>query len=205
MHRRTTVTVIALLAALGTLAVGCKRKIVHQAVTQGLPEWINTPCFDCEDGEIAGFARSDVAALDFNTAKAEAETLAQAAIAQQLEAEVTYLVELTGEMMTDVDPDRVTSIGNRTRKQMDETFVYEHVRGVEFTDYYYLPDANHPEAILVRAKTSLDREALAREVLGAYRVELDQLAEELESGHEENIMRLEQVREQYLQGRTFTR
>ena len=198
MHRFTLFMVLALVAMLGTQLSGCKKKMISQAVDEGYPCWVSNPCCDCVEGEMAGFGRSDIAAVDFNTAKGEAEALSLGHVGQQLQSEVDYLMEVAAEVFTDIEPDQMVTMGNRTRKQMDQTFVHQSVRGAEFTDYLYLPNLTSPQSILVRAKVSVDREALANDLLGAFGRELDALEAELELNHEENMLRLEQVRNDYL-------
>ena len=124
--------------------------------------------------------------------------MALAHVGQQLQTEVDYLMEVASEIYTDIDPGQMTNVGNRTRKQMDQNFVHQSIRGAEFTDYYYIPDLATPQAVLVRAKISVEREQLANELLGAFGRELEALEEELEMNHEENMIRLEQVRDAYL-------
>ena len=192
---------LTLLIVAGVLVFGCKKKtgtVGAQALNEGMPAWISNPCFDCGDGEMAGFGRSDIAAIDFNTAKGEAEAMALAHIGQQLQTEVDYLMEVASEVYTDIEPDQITNLGNRTRKQMDQNFVHQSVRGAEFVDYYYLPDLTTPQSVLVRAKISLEREDLANQLLSAFGRELEALEAELELNHEENMLRLEQVRDAYL-------
>lgn len=198
MSRRLLRAALVLTLVGGTLLVGCKKKVKNQAVQEGLPAWVSSPCFDCTEGEMAGFGRSDVAAIDFNTAKGEAEAMAMAHLGQQLQTEVDYLMEVASEIYTDIDPDAMVNLGNRTRKQMDQNFVHQSVRGAEFVDYYYIPDLATPQSVFVRAKISLEREALANQLLSAFGRELEALEAELELNHEENMLRLEQVRDGYL-------
>ena len=198
MRRFMGTLVVLSILVIGFTTVGCKKKIKNQAVKEGLPAWINSPCFDCEGPEMAGFGRSDVAAIDFNTAKGEAEAMALAHVGQQLQTEVDYLMEVASEIYTDIEPDSLVDLGNRTRKQMDQNFVHQSVRGAEFVDYYYIPDLSAPQSVLVRAKISLDREDLANQLLSAFGRELEALEAELEMNHEENMLRLEQVRDAYL-------
>lgn len=199
--------VLVLIMVLGALVGGCKKKkagtLGAQAINDGLPAWMSNPCFDCESEEMAGFGRSDIAAIDFNTAKGEAEAMALAHVGQQLQTEVDYLMEIAAEIYTDIEPEQMVNLGNRTVKQMDQTFVHQTIRGAEFVDYYYLPDPTTPQSIMVRAKISLAREELANDLLGAFERELGALEDELELNHEENMLRLEQVRDAYLnrQGR----
>jgi len=198
MRRRTLLFPLFLIAAASMLLPACKKNIDTQAMDAGLPCWISDPCCDCADGEMAGFGRSDVAAVDFNTAKGEAEALALAHVGQQLQTEVDHLMEITAEVYTDIGPDSLVDLGNRTRKQIDSSYVHQSVRGAEFTDYYYMPSLSAPETILVRAKVSVEREQFANELLDAFEREL---AAELELSHEENMLRLEQVRDEYLRNK----
>lgn len=198
MTTKRIITLTIAILATGLLLGGCKKKVKNQATQAGYPAWVSDACYDCEEGEMAGFGRSDVAAVDFNTAKGEAEAMALAHVGQQLQTEVDYLMEVAAEVFTDIEPDQLVDLGNRTRKQMDMNYVHQSVRGAEFVDYLYLPNLDRPESILVRAKVSVEREALANDLLGAFGRELDALEAELELNHEENMLRLERVREDYL-------
>jgi len=192
---------LSLILLTGVALGACRKKVTNQATVAGLPPWIADVCYDCEPGEIAGFGRSDVAAVDFNTAKGEAEALALAHIGQQLQTEVDYLMEVASDVFTDIGPDYLVDLSNRTRTQIDMNYVHQSVRGAEFVDYHYDPDFRRVESIYVRAKVSAQREDLANELLGAFGRELEALEAELELSHEENMLRLEKVRDDYLSRR----
>jgi len=192
--RKTFGWSLVALLCLGVVAGGCKKKIKNQATEEGLPCWLTEPSCECEANEFVGIGTSELAAVDMSAAKTDAQTMATNEIARQLNQEVNNLVERSVTAMRDLGAGDV--YGQKTLKDINENFILMEIRGARFTDYYYVPTVTNAQTVHVRARLSVDSNALADEVLASLASEIR--GEELEIAHEKAIMRLEKVREEYL-------
>lgn len=188
----------ASLVALACVLGGCMSSGEKKGIAEdGLPVWIDRPC-DGEDPEtICAVGSSDFAAADVEAAKADAETVAKNQVADQLQTRVTRLTERANTVMQELGG---KPVGEKTFKDINRNFNEREIVGLRYVEYFYYPDRVSPEKVYVRAVLNQDSAKFSQDVIDAM---AKAGAEELELSHEEAMLRLQAVREEYLaeQGR----
>jgi hypothetical protein len=159
----------------------------------GLPNWIDDPSVGLPKGALAGVGESKLAALDTEMAKTEAETIGRGKVAEQLSIKVTKVIERSNEVMQDLSGGK--PIAEKTMREMQQDRVNQSIVGLRY-EYFYYPDRVNPEKIWVRAILDIDDAKMSRELID--QVVDSAKAEGLEVKHEDAMLRLEKVREDYL-------
>ncbi|HEY3451343.1 MAG TPA: hypothetical protein VGK67_33605 [Myxococcales bacterium] len=180
---------------LGLLATGCATDPVKKDVAgDGLPVWISQPCLNQPVEALCAVAESDFAATDVEAAKTDAETACKNKLADQLQAQVGRLTELSRTAMKDLGKGKV--YGERSVKDINQNFQEISLRGLRYTEYFYYPDRVAPKKLWVRAVVTVDTNKFSQDMMAAMTEEA--AADKLEIKHEEAMLRFEAVRKQYL-------
>jgi len=162
-------------------------------------DWVLNPDKDYENQEvIVGIGTSELASASISAAKTDAETAALNRIQVQLETEVERLVERNVSALRDLSDASV--YGEHTLKDINQNYVRTTLRGVRIADYCYTPNAENPSRIDVRMVLSVDTFEMASNIMNTMLADIkaDEARKELEISHEEAMLRLEKVRNDYL-------
>lgn len=159
----------------------------------GLPDWYDDPMVGLPKGALAGIGESGLAEMDVEMAKTEAETIARGKVAEQLQVKVTKVVERSASVMQDMAGGK--PVAEKTMRDMQQDRVNQGMVGIRY-EYFYYPDRIEPKKIYVRATLDVDDAEMSRQLI-------DQVvdaakAEGLEVKHEEAMVRLDKVRNDYL-------
>lgn len=144
--------------------------VVSARFDDGFPKWVDMPRHGLKEGMIGGVGRSDLADVDVESAKSEAELIARNKIAQELESNIRSVVS------------RETANANaKTRseaakfKKINEerisNIVSKRIVGSRVDEYLYINtlgkvDRVNPKTVYVRVILDVDIKSLATD-LGA--------------------------------------
>ena len=158
----------ALLVVLGVSAAGCGTTsvspsgngVVSEKFDDGFPKWYDMPRNGLPAGMIAGVGRSDIADVDVEGAKSEAETIARSKIAEELE---TNIVKSANSSF---------STASKKPRAFDETIksvVAKRIVGARVDEFQYFNKAGKqdriaPKTVLVRIILDIDIKALATDL-----------------------------------------
>jgi hypothetical protein len=169
--------------------------VKKDVASDGLPIWISQPCVGLPPEAVCATAESDLAAADVEAAKSDAETTCKNRIADQLQAEVGRLTERLSSAMKELGDGKI--YGERTMKDINQSFQQMSLRGLRYTDYFYAPSRVQPKKVFVRAILTLDSNKFSQDLLAAMIAEA--AAAKLEIKHEEAMSRFEVIRRQFLE------
>lgn len=162
-------------------------------------DWVLNPDKGYEDQDvIVGVGTSELAGASISAAKTDAETAALNRIQVQMETEVERLVERNVAALRDLAD--ATVFGDHTLKDINQNYVRMTIRGAKIADYCYMPNAEDPTRVDVRMVLSVETFEMANEIMNSMLADIKaaEARQELEISHEEAMLRLEKVRNDYL-------
>jgi len=161
--------------------------------------WVLDPDKGYEGQEvIVGVGTSELARASISAAKTDAETAALNRIQVQMETEVERLVERNVSALSDLSDAAV--YGEQTIKDINQNYVRTTIRGAKIADYCYTPNAEQPTRVDVRMVLSVQTFEMASKIMNKMSAEIKaaEARQKLEISHEEAMLRLEKVRNDYL-------
>lgn len=165
---------LALALSLTLISVGCKTTpkqpeddIKSERHSSGYPKWMMMPRDGLPDGMIAGVGRSDIADVDVEAAKSEAELIARNKIAQELETNIRSTVTRDSTAASE-GRDKAASFAKINEEKISN-IVAKRIVGSRVHEYIFYnkdgkEDPINPKTVFVRVILNVDVKALAEDL-----------------------------------------
>lgn len=138
--------------------------VVSERFEDGFPKWVDMPRHGLKEGMIGGVGRSDLADVDVEAAKSEAELIARNKIAQELETNIRSVV--TRQTATASKSRDAAAKYQKMNEERISNVVSKRIVGSRVDEYLFFDkagkvDRTNPKTVYVRVILDLDIKALA--------------------------------------------